>query len=124
MVLLLEVQSGRNSHREEQVATASRAIKRLAMDLKCPIIVGSQLNRAGAENPTLSSLRESGSIEQDASQVILIKDPAEYGEASKMIVAKNRNGKTGDFTMRLNGERYLFEPNGGVSYDDADKAWR
>lgn len=121
---LLEVQSGRNSHREEQVATASRAIKRLAMDLKCPIIVGSQLNRAGAENPTLSSLRESGSIEQDASQVILIKDPAEYGEPSKMIVAKNRNGKTGDFTMRLNGERYLFESVGGVSYDDIDKAWR
>lgn len=122
---LLEVTGGnRNSHREEQVATASRAIKRLAMDLKCPVIVGSQLNRAGAENPTLTSLRESGSIEQDASQVILIKDPTEYGEPSKMIVAKNRNGKTGDFAMRLNGERYLFEAVGGVSVDDADQAWR
>jgi len=122
---LLEVTSGsRNSHREEQVATASRAIKRLAMDLRCPIIVGSQLNRAGAENPTLSSLRESGSIEQDASQVILIKDPTEYGEPSKMILAKNRNGKTGDFNMTLNGSRYLFEPVGEVSYDDADSAWR
>jgi replicative DNA helicase len=121
---LLEVQSGKNSHREEQVATASRAIKRLAMDLKCPIIVGSQLNRAGAENPTLSSLRESGSIEQDASQVILIKDPTEYGEPSKMIVAKNRNGKTGDFAMRLNGACYLFESVGDVSIDDADAEWR
>lgn len=122
---LLEVtQGGRSSHREEQVATASRAIKRLAMDLRCPIIVGSQLNRAGAENPTLSSLRESGSIEQDASQVILIKDPVEYGEPSKMILAKNRNGKTGDFSMALNGSRYIFEAIGNASVDDADMAWR
>jgi len=121
---LLEVRTGRNSHREEQVATASRAIKRLAMDLRCPIIVGSQLNRAGAENPTLSSLRESGSIEQDASQVILIKDPTEYGEPSKMILAKNRNGKTGNFSMSLNGSRYIFEASGNASADDADAAWR
>ena len=105
---LLEVRSGRNSHREEQVATASRSLKRLAMDLQIPVILGSQLNRAGAESPTLSSLRESGAIEQDASQVILICPPQDYGQPTKMLLAKNRNGQTGEWRMTLDGPRYQF----------------
>jgi replicative DNA helicase len=105
---LLEMRGGRNSHREEQVAAASRAIKRLAMDLQVPVILGSQLNRAGAENPTLSSLRESGAIEQDASQVVLIAPPVDYGEQTKMILAKNRNGQPGEWRMTLDGPRYWF----------------
>lgn len=90
--------------REQQVATISRGLKRLAGELDVPVICLAQLNRKNEDRPDrrprLSDLRESGSLEQDASAVILIHRPEYYNLNDKpgvaeLIVAKNRNGKTG-----------------------------
>lgn len=116
---LLEV-TGRHNGREEQVATASRAIKRLAMDLRVPVIVGSQLNRAAQGKPTLMNLRESGAIEQDASQVVLLQAPEDYGEPTGFFLAKNRNGEMGEWKMRLDGPRYQFTE---VIREDVAEGW-
>lgn len=91
-------------NRQEQVAKISRRLKTLAREIKVPVIALSQLNR-GVENredkrPRLADLRESGAIEQDADQVILLHRPDYYDAndkpgAAELIVAKNRNGATG-----------------------------
>jgi replicative DNA helicase len=89
-------------NRQVAVSELSRGLKLLAAQLDLPIMVAAQLNR-GPENrtskvPALSDLRESGSLESDASVVILVhreaaSDPKSLrqGEAD-LIVAKNRNG--------------------------------
>lgn len=109
--------------RQEEVSTISRSLKQLAKELNIPIIALSQLNR-GVENrpatednpdnkrPQLSDLRESGAIEQDADMVCMIHRPEYYhlykdqqGRSTRgmaeIIIAKHRNGKVGDVTLRF-----------------------
>ena len=101
--------SGSNGNREQEISKISRGLKGLSKDLAIPIIALSQLNRGvdtRADNePTLSDLRESGAIEQDADVVMLLwlpnkktleKKPGLAGKAI-MTVAKNRNGPTDEF---------------------------
>ncbi|SNS57512.1 replicative DNA helicase [Rhodococcoides kyotonense] len=95
--------------RERQVAHISRSLKILARELDVAVIVACQLNRnaANAERkPTLSELRESGSIEQDADVVILlhhqIEDTLPTGYVD-LIVAKNRTGKCHTVPLRWMG---------------------
>ncbi len=108
--------------REQQIAYVSRSLKALAKELNVPLIACSQLNRAveRRENrrPMLSDLRESGAIEQDADLVVLIhrQDPAEAqaspGEALEveLIIAKQRNGPTGQFALMFHRNSATFYP--------------
>lgn len=102
----------KNRNREQEVAQASRKAKLLAKELNVPVVLLSQLNREPDgrpyQRPELSHLRESGAIEQDADLVFLLYRPAlarlttekESGYPSEglgmMIVAKHRNGQTGN----------------------------
>lgn len=107
---LAEVPQSRSDNRERQIATISRRLKRLAMDLQVPIVVGSQLNRESQKRgkPTLSDLRESGSIEQDADVVVLLSKDDESND-TLLEIAKHRGGATGEITMQLNGPMFRFE---------------
>lgn len=107
-----------NRNREQEVAQASRKAKLLAKELNIPVLLLSQLNRESAgrpgHRPELSDLRESGAIEQDADMVMLLYRPAICGQTidrkSKypaeglgvVIVAKHRNGETGDVYFHHN----------------------
>ncbi len=123
--------------RQEEVSMISRSLKGLAKELNIPIIALSQLNRgvegrAGAEGkrPQLSDLRESGAIEQDADMVCFIHRPEYYkitedenGNSliglGEIIIAKHRNGATGDVRLRFRGELARFENiDSGVFGDD------
>jgi len=99
--------------RQQEVSEFSRALKLLAKELQVPIVALAQLNRGPEQRsdkkPALSDLRESGSLEQDADIVILLHREAAYerdhpraGEAD-LIVAKHRNGATGDITVAFQG---------------------
>jgi replicative DNA helicase len=94
--------------RQEQVAGISRRLKFLARELKIPVIALAQVNR-GLEDrqekkPRLSDLRESGAIEQDADTVMMLHrpdyhEPGEKEGLVEVIVAKQRNGPTGDVNL-------------------------
>ena len=87
--------------RTQEVSHISRSCKQMAMEYAVPIVALSQLNRSAAREsrkPTLSDLRESGSIEQDADCVLLLDVEKELGPSKDCIwmnLAKNRNGETG-----------------------------
>ncbi len=107
-----------------EIGEISRQLKSLARDLDVPILCLCQLSRSSEKRtnrtPVLSDLRDSGSIEQDADQVLFLyrknyqntdedkekqqavnDDDSPYGktEEIQIIVSKNRNGATGTITL-------------------------
>ena len=119
--------SGMNfGSREQEVSMISRSLKGLAKELNIPILALSQLNRGvegrqGPEGkrPQLADLRESGAIEQDADMVCFIHRPEYYkitederGNSlvglAEIIIAKHRNGATGDVRLRFKKEFAKF----------------
>ncbi len=112
--------------REREIAEISAGIKGLAKELEVPILILAQLNR-GPEGrtgkslgvPRMSDLRESGAIEQDADMVGLLYRSAYYAEneeereaeagRANLVLAKNRNGETGDVPLTFIAELMRFE---------------
>lgn len=87
----------------EQVSLISKSLKALARELSIPIVALCQVARdAEGQEPNLAQLRGSGSIEQDADVVMFLhRDRIKDGDAiaaqdAKIILAKQRNGATGD----------------------------
>lgn len=91
----------------------SRALKMLALRMNVPVVCLVQLSRAAAQErnkaPGLWRLRDSGQLENDADQVIFIwrkrDDNNQLTTEGALMVAKARNGQTGDTRMIFNGER-------------------
>ena len=97
--------------RENEVSTISRELKILAKDLGVPVIVLSQLNRAGEGKPTLAHLRESGAIEQDADVVMFLSNGD--GDLSDYVIldfAKFRNGSTEEIALNFQKQFQRFIP--------------
>jgi len=121
---LIPNRDGRKA-RWEHVGELTRNFKLLAKDLGVPVVVLSQLNRESEKNqrlPTLSDLRESGSIEQDADVVILqqrrIEDDGLPGDTLDVIVAKNRHGAQGRFWLEWQGKySRLADPQAAAPVD-------
>lgn len=102
----------RSESRRVEVGQISRALKRMALELDVPVLALSQLNRqsegTASKVPTMSEMRESGDIEQDADAIILMYNPqddnsrgfAETCEDNgyapvRLLLDKNRQGKSG-----------------------------
>ena len=69
----------KGEHRAQSVGRVSRALKRMALENNCVVLVLSQLNRDSAKDegePQMHHLRESGDIEQDADKIILLHRPS------------------------------------------------
>lgn len=117
---------GKHNTREQEVASISRNLKNLSLDINKPIIVLAQLNR-NAENkrPTLADLRESGAIEADADNVWFLHYPTENQlsdsqknkyrvckqnnrEYMEIIIGKHRNGPIGMVDVMFNPGKMRF----------------
>jgi replicative DNA helicase len=105
--------------RVEDVSEFSRGLKRLAREMRCPVIAVAQLSRAVEQRPDkrplLSDLRESGQIEADADCVLMLYRDDYYDPDSErpgemdIIVRKNRQGKLGQTSLRMD-DRLRFLP--------------
>lgn len=115
---------GQGGNREQEIASISRALKKIAKELSVPVIALSQLSRAvetrgGDKRPQLSDLRESGAIEQDADMVMFLYRPEYYGitededgnstaGVGEVIIAKHRNGSLDTVKLRFIGKYTKF----------------
>ncbi len=116
----LQLMSGtRAESRQQEVSDMSRSLKILAKELDVPIITLSQLSRAPDQRkddhrPKLSDLRESGAIEQDADIVMFLyrdeiyNPDTEQKNIAECIIAKHRNGSTGNVKLVWAGQYTKF----------------
>ena len=113
-----------NDNRVTVVSEISRALKVMAKDLNVPVICLSQLNRAAEgrtdKRPVLSDLRESGAIEQDADEVLMLyrddyyNPDTEEKNVAECLVVKNRHGETGTVKLQWIPQYTTF----------ADREWK
>jgi replicative DNA helicase len=117
-------------NREQEVAEMSGGLKTLAKELDIPIVVLAQLNREIEKSPNrrpqLADLRESGAIEQDADIVGFLYAPKLSAKELKeiedrgtdwsdtfrrinLLIAKQRNGPTGDCQLLYRKKSMRFE---------------
>lgn len=103
--------------REEAVSELSKGVKAMCKDMGMPILVISQLNRQvemrASQEPRLSDLRESGTLEQDADMVLFVwhEEGKKQGKAnvSKIKIGKQRNGPVGTIDVLFFPESMRFE---------------
>ena len=135
---LMEATYAKKQSRQEQISEISRGLRKLAAELKIPILVLTQLNRSSVNErvdgkkvkrePTMSEARESGAIEQDANVFILLHNPGKdemrdenerelWDNLDKqgytmmrLIIDKNRQGKRGRLTVAFDGDHMRFLP--------------
>jgi replicative DNA helicase len=106
------------------ISYISKQMKLIARELEAPVILLSQLSRKCEDTPDkkpqLSSLRGSGSIEQDADIVGFVYRPSYYGlrdkggllydnQYAELIIAKQRNGVVGTIDLKFLGQFTRFE---------------
>ncbi len=117
----------KSESRQLEISEISRSLKALARELEIPVVALAQLSRAveGKDRnprgwPMLSDLRESGSIEQDADIVMMlyreeyyatdkVEVPEEIKGKATVIIAKHRNGPTGQVTLQFRPNIMRFE---------------
>jgi replicative DNA helicase len=113
----------KEQNREREIGVLSQGLKSIAKDFNIPVVVLAQLNRdiekRADKKPNNADLRDSGSLEQDADQIMFINRPEVYGiknypdgmsteNIADIIVTKNRNGPTGDIKLAFTKEYTLF----------------
>ena len=113
------MQGSVTENRVQEISEITRSLKGLARELNVPVLAISQLSRAVESRPDqvprLSDLRESGSIEQDADVVLFIyrqdrvKRNSEEKNIADIIIAKHRNGPTGQIKLHFNEDSVRFE---------------
>ncbi len=136
--------NAKSKNRFEEVSSVSREIKTMAKTLGCPVMALSQLNRGvekqGNKRPSMSDLRESGQIEQDADIITFIYRDEYYNEntpnkgMAEFITSKFREGEVGTDVLgaelqyarfiNFDASSYIFDweekqqkPQGRKSFD-------
>ena len=110
-----------SQNREREVAGIGKALKGLAKELRLPVIAISPLKRARdrrerSERPNPEMLRESGSLEYDADDILFLHrpvlrkdDPPDRANITEFIIGKQRNGPTGIKELVYRKECNRFE---------------
>lgn len=129
--LQLILVEGRGDSRVREVGQISKGLKRIANELRVPVIAIASLSREcekrDDKRPILADLRESGEIESDAHAVVFLYRHSEYVQsfsdddrlraATEVIVKKNRGGKKGIVPTVFDGVRARFHPMAHIDKD-------
>jgi replicative DNA helicase len=120
--------------RQLEVSEISATIKAVAKELNIPVIALAQLNRDAEDygKPKLSHLRDSGSIEQDSDQVLLIhrldkkkgkkdEEEPELDHNVLLLLEKQRNGPTGEIKLWFEKEFTTFRNLTEKTYSNRDE---
>lgn len=119
-VQLIHLSGFTGLNRVSEIELITKTLKNMASELGITVIILSQLSREyqKRENkqPILSDLRDSGSIEQDSNLVIFLHRQDDYPLMLKdyekiitVIVAKNRDGRSGSFVLKYQGNITKFK---------------
>lgn len=118
--LQLVATSHRLDRHDLEIGHITRELKGLAKELRCPVVLLSQLSRSVEQRqnkrPQMADLRDSGSIEQDADVILFPFRPEVYDDAddlmgvTELITAKQRNGPTGTDYLTWLPQYQRFEP--------------
>lgn len=100
--------------RNDQVGEISRDLKLITREFEIPLVALSQLKRLKGTRPTKEDLRDSGSLEQDADNIVFLHDREPDNKNVKwkdieFIIEKQRNGECGVFPIRFIPKFTRFE---------------
>lgn len=104
-------QTDRYTNRYEKVTAISMQLQQLAKTTGITVVALCQLTRpASGAAPDMHSLRESGQIEQDADAIMLLyrDNPKDIRSLRNLVIAKNKEGRTGRFKLDFDGLRQRF----------------
>lgn len=130
--------NGRINNREQEISYISRSLKALGKEIHAPVVALSQMSREiekrpkNDKRPRNSDLRESGSIEQDANEIVFVFRPELHGidmyedgtstkDVTEFIVTKSRLGKIGSTNAMFDGATSKFIDS-NISYSSPSTA--
>lgn len=119
--------AARGENRTAAVGAIARGLKDAARSLSVPVIAAAQLSRLNVREdrpPSLSDLRDSGEIEQEADAVLLLHPvAADIGARVVQVeVAKHRNGPTGLCKLIFNESTVRFSDYGPREVTNGNRA--
>jgi replicative DNA helicase len=122
---------GKNGNREQEVAECSKALKVMAKELGVHVVALSQLNRdvekRGDKRPQMADLRESGSVEQDADNILMLYREEHYNpkctepEVAEILVEKQRAGEKGCVKARFDAWCTRWSDISAAPWQDQDQ---
>lgn len=107
--------------KREQFSYMTNELKRMSMAEDTAVILAAQINRSAQESePTMANLKESGSIEEDSDNVILLhrvpleqlEEPHGFDDIVRPVlvkIEKQRSGGTGTIQAKFTADRFTFE---------------
>ena len=95
----------------ELITSVVKELRSISMSYNCTIFLLAQINRSGEENPKLSDLKESGELEQSATQVIILdgKETNQDEQEIELTLAKHREGKKAKLKLIYNRPNQRFK---------------
>lgn len=95
----------------ELTTSVVKELRSISMTYNCTIILLAQINRSGEDNPKLSDLKESGELEQSATQVIILNGEETNADEQdiELTLAKHREGKKAKLRLIYNRPNQRFK---------------
>jgi replicative DNA helicase len=116
------VTTGKNQNDRERIGEAVRDIQLMTKDFDLTVFMLAQINRDGADSPTMNDLKDSGEIEQSAETIMLLHNPCvdleEQNPIYNVFVPKNRGGQQSMLNLRFKKATQKFEEIMGGNYEN------